>query len=320
MTEKRFIPVNKTISITTSCYNEDGNLQEWYDRIIAVLKKIPQYDYEFVVADNCSTDRSRSILREIALRDKKFRVIFNSNNFGWIRSPFNALLQARGSAVVQLSSDLQDPPEMIEDFIRHWEAGIKVVVGVKPVSRENPIMSLFRRIYYKFLDMMSETPQIQNFNGFGLFDRQFMDAVKLYNEPYPYFRGLIGEIGFSRIEVPYIQDARKHGTAKSNFLRLYDAAMTGFVNHSKLPLRMAVFIGFTMACFSFVIALAYLVYKLCCWNNFSLGLAPVVIGLFFFSAVQLIFIGIIGEYVGAIWTQVKNHPLVIEEERINFEE
>ena len=308
----------KIISITTSCYNEEGNLREWYDRIIDVLGKFPDYNYEFIVADNCSTDHSRSILRDLATHDKNFRVILNANNFGWIRSPVNAFIQAKGDAVVTMCSDLQEPPEVIPEFIRQWEAGALVVCGVKPQSRENPLMFKIRRFYYRLLASLSETTQIQNFTGFGLYDRKFVEAIKLYKDPYPYFRGLVSEIGFSRVEVPYIQPLRKHGTSKSNFFNLYDIAMTGFVNHTKLPLRLAAFAGFVLAGFSFLIALVYLIYKLIYWKTFSLGLAPIVVGLFFFSAVQLIFIGVIGEYIGAIWTHVKNKPLVIEDERINF--
>jgi len=308
----------KTISVTTSCFNEEGNIQEWYDRILSVLSKFPDYNYEFIVADNCSTDRSRAILRDIAARDKNFKVILNANNFGWVRSPFNAFIQAKGDAVVTLCSDLQEPPEVIADFIRQWEAGARVVCGVKPQSNENHLMFLTRRFYYRLLANFSDTQQVQNFTGFGLYDRKFVDAVKLFKEPYPYFRGLVSEIGFKRVEVPFTQLKRMHGSRKSSFFSLYDIAMTGFVNHTKLPLRLAAFTGFVLAGISFLIALGYLVYKVLYWKTFSLGLAPLVVGLFFFSAVQLIFIGIIGEYIGAIWTQVKNKPLVIEEERINF--
>ncbi len=308
----------KVISITTSCFNEEGNLPEWYARTLSTLNKLPCYDYEFIVADNCSTDRSRVILREIAEHDKKFKVIFNANNFGWIRSPFNAFIQAQGDAVVFLCSDLQEPPELIADFVRHWESGAQVVCGVKPKSHENPLMFHVRRIYYRLLASFSDTPQIQNFTGFGLYDRKFVDALRLFKEPYPYFRGLVSEIGFRRVEVPFTQAARKHGKRKSSFFSLYDVAMTGFVNHTKLPLRLASFSGFILAGLSLLVALGYFIYKLCFWNTFSLGLAPIVVGLFFFSSVQLIFIGVVGEYIGAIWTQVKNRPLVIEEERINF--
>jgi glycosyltransferase involved in cell wall biosynthesis len=308
----------KTISIVSGCFNEEGNLHEFYARVTAVLKKFPQYDYEIIMADNCSTDNSRSVIREIASQDTRFKAILNANNFGHIRSPYNALLQASGDVVVILCSDLQDPPELIADFIKKREEGYLVVCAVKPQSKTNPLMTLVRRFYYHLLASCSEIHQIQNFTGFGLYDRKVIEALKKYHEPYPYFRGLISEIGFKRIEIPFVQAARKHGKTKNNFFTLYDIAMTGFVNHTKLPLRLAAFMGFVVAGLSLITAIVYFIYKLLYWNQFNVGLAPLVIGVFFFSSVQLIFIGIIGEYIGAIWTQVKNKPLVIEEERINF--
>ena len=308
----------KKISVVSGCYNEEDNLQEFYDRIVEAFRQLPDYTYEIILADNCSTDRSREILREIAAKDPQFKVILNANNFGHIRSPFNAMLQAKGDAVVLLCSDLQEPPEMIHDFVKQWEAGYQTVCGVKPKSRENPLMFQVRRFYYWLLASCSETPQIRNFTGFGLYDRKVINAIKKFNEPYPYFRGLVSEIGFRRVEVPFIQAARKHGKTKNNFFTLYDIAMTGFVSHTKLPLRLAAFVGFFLAMLSLLVAIGYFIYKLLYWQTFNLGLAPMVIGIFFFSSVQLIFIGVIGEYIGAIWTQVKNKPLVIEDERINF--
>lgn len=309
----------KKISVSTNCFNEVGNIRELYNRIRAVFEKHPEYDWEIVIADNRSTDGTRELLREIASEDKRFKVILNSNNFGHIRSPMNALFHTSGDAVVIMCSDLQDPPELIHDFLRKWEDGYQVVCGVKPESKENPLMFAVRRFYYWLLSRFSETEQVRNFTGYGLYDRKFVEAFRKFHDPYPYFRGMIGEIGFRRTEIPFVQEMRKHGKTKNNFFTLYDMAMTGFVNHTKLPLRLAVFIGFFIAICSLLVAIAYLVYKLLYWNTFQLGLAPLVIGLFFFSAVQLIFIGIIGEYIGAIWTQVKNKPLAIEEETINFD-
>jgi glycosyltransferase involved in cell wall biosynthesis len=309
----------KIISITTGCLNEGGNLQEFYDRIIKVMGGLPQYSYEIIIADNCSTDGSRDILRRIAAMDKNFRVILNANNFGPIRSGYNALLQATGDAMVVMSSDLQDPPELIVDLIRKWEEGYQVVAAVKSQSSGNSLMFLVRRFYYWLLSKFSDTDHIiQNFTGFGLYDRKVMNALKLYKDPEPYFRGFISEIGFRRAEIEFVQPPRKHGRSKHSFFTLYDVAMTGFVNHSKLPLRLATFFGFCLSVISLLVALVYLVYKIIFWNTFSLGMAPLVIGVFFFSAVQLIFIGIVGEYVGAILTQVKNHPLAIVDEKINF--
>lgn len=310
----------KKISVTTSCLNEAQNLPELYARVKAVFAKRPQYDWELIVADNKSTDGSRDVLRNLAAADKRVKVIFNARNFGHIRSPMNAFCQATGDAVVNMCSDLQEPPELIDEFINQWEAGFKVVCGVKPKSRENPLMFALRRLYYKAIALFSDTKQIQNFTGFGLFDRCFVDAFKAMDDPYPYFRGLIGEIGYDWAQVPFVQEKRRHGKTKNNFLTLYDMAMTGFVNHTKMPLRLASFTGFFVAFASLLVAFVYLVMKLTHWDTFNLGLAPLVVGLFFFSAVQLIFIGIIGEYLGAVWTQVRHRPLVVEEERLNFDD
>jgi glycosyltransferase involved in cell wall biosynthesis len=310
----------KKISITTTCFNEEDNLQELYDRLIKALQQLPQYDYEIIVADNYSTDDSRDILRKIAAQNMKFKVIFNSRNFGHLRSPYNAFIQASGDAVIPMCSDLQDPPELIVDFIREWEKGANVVCAVKPQSRESLVMFVVRRFYYWLLAKFSETTQIRNFTGFGLYDRKFMTALKKFHDPYPYFRGIVSEIGLKRVVIPFVKSKRKHGRTKNNFFTLYDIAMTGFVNHTKLPLRLSAFCGFCLAILSLLIALAYFIYKLMFWETFNLGLAPLIIGLFFFSAVQLIFIGIIGEYIGAIYTHVKDKPLVIEEEKLNFDD
>ena len=308
----------KKISIVSPCYNEEENLPELYRRIKDVMSAHPEYDYEIIWADNASTDCSRTLIRKMCDEDKRLKAILNAGNFGQIRSPYNAFLAASGDAVIMMCADLQEPPEVIHDFIKEWENGAKIVCGVKPKSKESRVMFFLRSRYYKLIKAMSETPQIENFTGFGLYDRCVMDALKKFHEPYPYIRGLIAEVGYRRVEVPYEQQARLHGKTKNNLFTLYDYAMTGFVNHTKLPLRLATFIGFALAGLSLLAALAYFMYKLIYWNDFAVGLAPLVIGLFFFSSVQLIFIGVIGEYIGAIWTQVKNKPLVIEEERINF--
>lgn len=311
----------KTISIAGGCFNEAENLPELYDRCMAVLKKYPEYDYEFVLEDNLSTDGTRDVLRSLAARDKKFKVILNANNYGHIRSPFNALLNTSGDAVVFMCTDLQEPPEMIEAFIEKWQQGYKVVTGVRSGTRSSLLMEFCRGLYYTILSKSaSDHKVIQKFTGFGLYDRCFIEALKQYHEPYPYFRGLVSEIGFKQTEVPFVQDKRKYGQTKNNFLTLYDMAMTGFVNHTKLPLRLAALTGFGIGVLCFLTAMVYFVLKLIWWDTFNLGLAPMVIGMFFLSAIQLFFVGIIGEYLGAIWTQVKNRPLVIEEERINFDE
>lgn len=310
--------MKKLISVVSGCYNEEENIPELHRRLTAVFAGLPDYDYEIILSDNCSTDGTRRVIREIAAADKHLKAIFNAANYGHIRSPYNALMQAKGDAVVLMCSDLQETPELINDFVSEWEGGAKLVCGVKPKSKEGPIMYFVRSIYYKFIKAFSDTPQIEHFTGFGLYDRCIIDALKKFHEPYPYLRGLVAEIGFKRVEVPYEQQERKHGKTKNNFFTLYDMAMTGFVNHTKMPLRLAAFTGFALALLSLLVAFGYFVYKLLFWDSFVVGSAPLVIGLFFFSSVQLIFIGVIGEYIGAIWTQVKNKPLVIEEERINF--
>ena len=309
----------KTISILTPCYNEQDNVKILYHEIKKQFELLPQYQYEHIFIDNASTDRTVELLREIAAEDKNVKVIINARNFGHIRSPFYGMTQLHGDAVILMVSDLQDPPELIPELIRKWEEGYKIVTAVKNKSRENPLMFLFRKIYYNLLAKFSESEQIKNFTGFGLYDKSFIDVLRTIDDPYPYFRGLITEIGFSRTEVTYIQPKRLYGKTKNNFYTLYDMAMLGFVNHSKLPLRLASFIGFSVAILSLIVALIYLVYKLIYWETFSAGTAPLVIGLFFFSSVQLFFIGVIGEYIGAIHTQVRKRPLVVEKERINFE-
>ena len=309
----------KVISIVTNCWNEVENIPLFYQRCKAELEKFPEYDYEFVVEDNYSTDGTRDVLRKIASEDKKFKVILNSNNFGHIRSPFNCLLSSTGDVVFYLCSDLQEPPEMLSAFMEKYHEGYKVVCGVRSGTRANLVLEFMRGVYYSMLQKFSANQEIiQKFTGFGLYDKCFIEALRKFKEPYPYFRGLVSEIGFKRCEVPFVQAAREHGVTKNNFFTLYDMAMTGFVNHTKLPLRLAVFCGFMLAILSLAAAFGYLLYKLLNWNSFQLGLAPLVIGLFFFSAIQLIFIGILGEYLGAIWTQVKNRPLVIVEEKLNF--
>ena len=310
----------KIISITAGCYNEAENLEEFHDRWRRVLDALPDYDYEFVIADNCSTDGSREILRGLAKRDPKFRVILNAGNFGHIRSPYNAFLNARGDLAVATCTDLQDPPEMLPELLKEYEKGNRIVCAVRSGTHASKLMEVFRRLYYRLLKKISPGETVfSGFTGFGIYDRVCVEALKKYHDPYPYFRGLISEIGFRPVTIPYIQDKRLHGRTKNNFFTLYDMAMTGLVHHSKVPLRLAVFTGVLLGCVSLIVAVVYFILKLVWWDTFSLGLAPLVIGLFFFSSVQLFFIGVIGEYLGAVWTQVRNRPLVVEEERINFD-
>ena len=309
----------KLISIVTPCYNEEGNILELIKRIRAVFENQNQYSYEHIIIDNDSKDNTKNILLEAVKKDKNIKLIFNAGNYGHIRSPHHALLQASGDAVVVMVSDLQDPPELISDFILKWENGTEIVLGIKNKSKENPFMFGIRKFYYHLLNSFSENDLISNFTGFGLYDRKVVEAIKQYHDPYPYFRGLISELGFKKDFVYYTQQKRIHGKTKNNFFTLFDMAMLGFVNYSKLPIRIATISGFILSGLSFFIAIFYFIYKLLNWDSFQLGVAPIIIGLFFFSSLQLLFIGIIGEYVGAVYTQTKNRPLVIERERINFD-
>ena len=309
----------KLISVVSGCYNEEGNVRECYEQVKKVFQEIGRYRYEHIFIDNASKDRTAAILREIAAGDKNVKVILNARNFGHIRSPYHAMLQARGDAVISVVSDLQDPPELIKEFIARWEEGFRVVIAVKQDSEESIVFFTIRRLYYELVARLAEIDLNKNATGFGLYDRRFIDILAEMADPYPYFRGLVSEIGFPTAKIPYHQPVRKRGITSNNFYRLYDMAMLGITNHSKVPLRLATMLGFTVSFASLLIALGYLIFKLLYWNSFSLGLAPLEIGLFFFGSVQLFFIGILGEYIGAIHTQVQKRPLVVELERINFE-
>lgn len=308
----------KLISVMTACYNEEENVAELYRQVKNVFQKLPNYHYEHIFIDNASTDNTVAILKNIAQDDKNIKIIVNARNFGHIRSPFYALLQAKGDAVISIVADLQDPPELIAEFLKKWEQGFRIVIGVKKSSQESKIMFGIRKLFYNFIGKLSEIDQIKNFTGFGLYDKRIVDILKTFDDPYPYFRGLICEIGFERAIVEYSQPRREKGITKNNFYTLYDMAMLGITNYSKVPLRIAVMLGFLVSFISILVAMGYLAYKLIFWDSFNVGMAPLVIGLFFFSAVQLFFIGIIGEYIGSIQTQVMKRPLVIEKERINF--
>lgn len=308
----------KRISIVTPCFNEEENLEELHERVCSVMSSLP-YEYEHILIDNASTDHSVEILRRLASLDKHIKVIINTRNFGHIRSPYYAMLEASGDAIIGMASDLQDPPERIPEFIQKWEEGYKVVIGIKNKSEEPGIFFFIRSLYYQILRRLSEVPLIDNFTGFGLYDRQVVDILRELNDPYPYFRGLIADLGFERAQINFVQPRRKRGISKNNFYSLYDMAMLGFTGYTKVPLRLAAMFGFVASLTSFLVGLMYLIYKLLFWFRFQLGAAPIVIGLFFIGSVQLFFLGIVGEYIGAIYTQVMRRPLVIEKERINFE-
>jgi glycosyltransferase involved in cell wall biosynthesis len=306
------------ISVVTGCYNEEENVREVYAQVKQVMEEMEGYTYEHIFIDNASKDRTVAILREIAQNDKRVKVIVNTRNFGHIRSPYHAILQAKGDAVISVVADLQDPPTLIRDLIRKWEAGYKVVLGVKKQSEESRIIFLLRKMYYDVLRRLSDVELVEQFTGFGLYDREVIEILRNWNEPYPYFRGMIAEIGMESAKIEYVQPIRKRGVTKNNFYTLFDMAMLGMTSYSKVPLRLATMTGFVVGVVSLLVAAVYFVYKLLFWSNFSVGQAPLVIGMFFMSSVQLFFLGIVGEYVGSIHTQVMKRPLVVEKERINF--
>jgi glycosyltransferase involved in cell wall biosynthesis len=308
----------KLISVVSGCYNEQDNIRECYERVKKVFAEIGTCRYEHIFIDNASKDDTRKILRELAEADPNVKVIFNARNFGHIRSGYHAMLQAKGDAVISLVSDLQDPPELIKDLIAKWEEGFRVVVAIKENSDESPLFFAVRKAYYSLVTRLAEIELNKNATGFGLYDRRFMDVLRELDDPYPYFRGLVSEIGFPAAKILYHQPVRKRGITNNNFYSLYDMAMLGITNHSKVPLRIATMIGFLLSAFSLLVAVVYVGLKIAFWHDFELGLAPLVVGLFFFGSVQLFFIGILGEYIGAIHTQVLKRPHVVELERINF--
>jgi polyisoprenyl-phosphate glycosyltransferase len=308
----------KTITVVTPCYNEEENAEEVYRQIREVMEGIDGISYRHLFIDNRSTDATADILRRLAAADSRVQVILNTRNFGHVRSPYHAVLQAQGDAVITMASDLQDPPEMLREFVRHWLEGAKVVVGVKPSADESGAMFAIRRLYYSTIARIADVKLIQNFTGFGLYDRKVIEGLRQIDDPYPYARGLIAEIGYDVVQIPYNQPRRKRGITKNNFYTLYDVAMLGITSHSRMPLRIATMAGFALSALSLLVSIVYLLLKLLFWSQFPFGVAPVIIGVFFFASIQLFFIGLLGEYVGAILTHVQKRPLVFERDRINL--
>lgn len=307
------------VSVVTPCFEEEANVRLLYERIRQVFATyFPDYTYEHIYIDNASKDRTVPLIKELCAEDTRVKLIVNARNFGHIRSPFYGMMQAKGDAVILMASDLQDPPELIREFITKWREGYKLVLGVKKQELNSPIMSVVRKKYYQLLAMLSEVKIVKDYTGFGLYDRQVMDELASLHDSYPYLRGIISELGHEPALVEFVKPPRHAGITHNNFYTLYDMAMLGITNHSKMPLRLATLLGFSLSVISFLVALAYLVYKLLFWNEFALGVAPMILGLFFFGSVQLFFLGIVGEYVGAMHTQILARPLVIEKERVNF--
>jgi polyisoprenyl-phosphate glycosyltransferase len=311
--------MQKLISIVTPCFNEEENVREVYQQVKDIFTQLADYRYEHIFIDNSSTDKTVPILREITKNDFNIKIIINSRNFGIARSPYYALLQSRGDATIVVMADLQDPPYLIKDLIKKWNEGYKIVLAIKENSEESRLMFNVRKLYYNIYNKLSNVQIVTNYCGFGLYDKQIIDILRKFDDPYPDLRSILGEMGFERAILTYIQPQRKKGKTKNNFYNLYDQAILGITSDSRIPLRLASFIGFFTAAVNILIGMGYFIYKLLYWQNFQLGIAPLVIGIFFLGGVQLFFLGIIGEYIGVILTQVKKRPLVIEKERINFD-
>ena len=310
----------KTISVMIPCYNEEENARPIYEAVRDELRKsCASYDYEILFIDNKSTDRTREIIRSICAEDKHVKAIFNVKNFGQFNSPYYGLLQTTGDCTITMCADFQDPPELIPKLVQAWEEGYKVVIGKKTKSREHPFVYWMRGCYYKILKKMSTTEIIEQFTGFGLYDRSFVDTLRDLHDPTPFMRGIVAELGPERKEIEYEQPKRRAGKTHNNFYTLYDAAMLSFTSYTKNGLRIATFSGFIIAFISFIIGLFYLIMKLLFWYKFTAGYAPMMIGIFFMGGIILAFMGFMGEYVMAINARVMNRPLVVEEERINFE-
>lgn len=312
--------LNKSlISIMSPCYNEEENINELYRRVVLVTDTLIDYDFEFLFIDNASIDNTVTKLREIAGKDKRVRVIINTRNFGHLRSPYYGLLQTRGDASIALASDLQDPPELIPSFLKKWEDGAKVVLAVKPISASNPIMHRLRRAYYVMLDKISDVPLIKDATGFGLYDKAVLDTVREIEDPYPYFRGLVCDLGYKIETIKFEQPKRLKGISKNNFYTLYDYAMLGFVSHSLVPIRLASFAGIVIGLLSILAGIVFLIAKLIWWNVFSAGMAPFYILTFWLFGMLFLFIGMLGEYIGSIHTYLQKRPVVVEKERIGFD-
>ncbi len=309
----------KTVSIVVPCYNEEENVEPLAEALSKLFQTSLQgYGYEIIFIDNDSKDRTRDIIRKLGGQDKNIKGIFNAKNFGQFNSPYYAMLQSTGDCTILMAADFQDPVEMIPKYVKEWENGYKIVIGIKKSSKENPIMYWLRGCYYKMIKKLSNVEQIEQFTGFGLYDRRFIQVMRDLDDPTPFLRGIVAELGFKRKEIPYEQPKRRAGKTSNNFYKLYDAAMLSVTSYTKVGLRLATIFGGICCGVSMIVAVVYLIMKLMYWNRFAAGMAPLLIGMCFLGSVQIFFIGLVGEYILAINTRVMKRPLVVEEERINF--
>ena len=310
----------KKVSIMIPCYNEEENIVAITDAVVEQMEKLPQYDYEVVVIDNCSTDNTRPLLREICAKNKKIKAIFNVKNFGQFNSPYYGICQTTGDCTIPICADFQDPVELIPEFLKYWEEGYQIVCGVKKSSRERKFMFRLRTLYYKLIKKFSAVDQIEHFTGFGLYDKSFIEVLRQLKDPTPFIRGIVAELGGKRKEVPYEQPLRRAGKTHDNWYTLYDAAMLSVTSYTKAGMRIAVFAGMAMAILSFLVGLVYLVMKLVYWDRFDAGQAPTIIIVSLMTSILLAFMGFLGEYISAINMRMMHRPLVVEEERINFDQ
>ncbi len=308
------------ISVLVPTFNEEENVAPLSEAIIEEFEKsLPQYEYEIVFIDNNSTDATKGKIRELCANNSRIRAIFNAKNFGQFNSPYYGLLQTSGDCTILMCADFQDPINMIPVFVKEWEAGNKIVIGIKSKSKENKIMYFLRSCYYKLIKKMSSVEQIEHFTGFGLYDKEFIDVLRGLDDPTPFLRGIVAELGYKRKDIEYQQEKRRAGKTHNNWYTLYDAAMLSFTSYTKVGMRIATIAGFVLSGISIVVALLYLIMKLVFWDRFAAGMTPILLGIFIFGSVQLFFIGLLGEYIMNINSRVTRRPLVIEEERLNFE-
>ncbi|MBD9075322.1 glycosyltransferase [bacterium] len=310
----------KTISIMVPTYNEEENVVLMYEALKNIFQKeLKKYNYEILFIDNKSQDKTRTLIREICAKDKNVKAIFNAQNFGQFNSPYYGLISTTGDCTISVAADFQDPVEMIPKFVKEWENGYKIVIGIKNKSEESKIVYALRSLYYKMIKKFSEVEQIEHFTGFGLYDKDFIEVLKNLDDPDPYLRGIVAELGFERKEIPFTQPKRQRGKSSNNWYRLYDAAMLGITSYTKIGLRLATIVGFMISFLSVFVALIYLVLKLCNWNSFQAGIAPIIIGVFLLGGMQIFFIGFLGEYILNINQRIMHRPLVVVEEKLNFE-
>ena len=309
----------KKISIMVPCYNEEENVVPLSEALIDMFKnELPNYEYDILYIDNASSDTTRVKLRALCENNSQIRAIFNAKNFGQFSSPYYGILQTNGDCTIPICADFQDPIELIPELVKKWEEGFKIVCAIKSHSKENKIMYFLRSVYYKMIKKMSSSEQIEHFTGFGLYDKSFVQILRDLHDPIPFIRGIIGELGYKRTEIEYVQPKRRAGKTHNNFYTLYDAAMLSFTSYTKIGLRLATFIGAICGGLSIIVGIIYLIFKLIYWDRFAAGMAPLILIVSFMSSLQIFFIGLMGEYILSMNKRLMNRPLVIEEERLNF--